>query len=151
MDLTHIDLYPLPMGGILWDANRNTFQGVKASTMKPEYHHLSCPACGQRVGWSRLWLIGLAWSQWPCECCGTLLRFHSVSRLLCGLLSGVWGGFLYAFIPPHDVGFWIFLVVGGVGCLGIFRLERISVVRPEEILNMDNTRCSTPPLQSPCP
>jgi len=99
--------------------------------MKTKYHRHCCPACGQRVGWSRLNLRAWIWARWKCESCGTELRFSSASRWLCALLSGGWFVFLDFFVLRH-VAVWVWFIILCVGIFAIFRLDRIIVAKPAE-------------------
>ena len=98
--------------------------------MKPDYHRHSCPACGQRVRWPRLYLRSWTSAQWPCECCGQLLQFHLASRLALALFVGVWIGFWGIFVLPH-VAYWVGIVVCAIGAFSAFQLDRISVAEPQ--------------------
>ena len=99
--------------------------------MKPKYHRHCCPACGQRVSWSRLNLRAWVWARWPCESCGTLLRFHLASRLLCGVLLAGWLEFTNLFVLRH-VDVWVWFVILVVGTFAILRLDRIAEAKPSQ-------------------
>lgn len=101
--------------------------GQTKTDMKREFHRHCCPACGQRVGWSRLYLRAWTWTRWPCESCGTPLTFHLVSRLLCALLVGAWIGFWGVFVLPY-LPLWVSIVVCCIGSFAVFQADRISVV-----------------------
>ena len=97
--------------------------------VKPEYHRHCCPACGQRVSWSRLNIRAWTWARWKCESCGTELKFSSASRRTCGLLLIAWLSFLSFFVLGH-VTVWVYLVIATVGGFAIFRLDRIVLTEP---------------------
>ena len=99
--------------------------------MKSQNHRDCCPVCGQRVLWSRMYLRSWTWAAWPCESCGTLLRFRWANRLLCALLIGVWIGFWGIFVLPH-VALWVGIVVYAIGVLPVLQVDRISLAKPTQ-------------------
>jgi hypothetical protein len=95
--------------------------------MKPKYYRRSCPVCGQRMSWSRLYLNAWTWGRWRCESCHTPLKFNLVSRLLCALLVGMWVGFWGVFVLPH-VAIWAGIVVWCIGSFAVLQVDRVSAV-----------------------
>jgi len=69
--------------------------------MKPTYHCRSCPNCGHRVSWKRLWLRVWGWPGWPCPCCGSVLRISTVRHVVGTLIWGAWFYSCAAVLDKH--------------------------------------------------
>ena len=93
--------------------------------MKPKFHHHSCPVCGHRVSWWRLYVWSWIWARWQCPSCGTRLRFDSGFRWLVALLCILWAGFVFFAIHQHFHPRWY--VIFFLGSALILQLDRISV------------------------
>lgn len=106
--------------------------------MTPVFHSHSCPNCGHRANWSRLYLKSWVWARWSCECCGQTLGFDSRQRRVVGLFFGVYAGYLGFLL--HKIGMIHFLVLMLIGAIAAFRFDRI---RSEKIkdLSCDNLSC----------
>jgi CXXC-20-CXXC protein len=103
--------------------------------VKPKFHHRSCPVCGNRVNWQRLYLKAWIFAKWQCPSCGTPLRFDFGFRWLIAILLILWTGFVFLAIRQHLRPLWA--VIFFLGAVVIGRLDRIAVARPSDRENKE--------------
>ena len=96
---------------------------------KPVFDNRSCPQCGNKVGWKRLYLKAWVRAKWECPVCDSLLGFDFDRRLVValglGLLGFLPGLYLFKAEPLYLKSAWIVVVT-----LYISTFERIKTVRP---------------------
>jgi len=95
--------------------------------MKPKFHHHSCPVCGHRVTWWRLYVASWIWAHWHCSSCRTLLAFDFRFRCMVAILALLWTGFIFFVVHPRA--FYWTLVVFLLGSTLILQLDHISVAK----------------------
>ena len=97
--------------------------------MPSQFHYQSCPHCGQRPSFKRLYLFTWVAQQWHCSSCGTGLKFDYTRRAYAALLGMVWVALIARFVMPHNH-FWVCVVLSLPFCALLFVLDKVVIADP---------------------